>query len=373
MVRREGRVVEALDEYAPVSVPPAGEIVRDAELAAAVSQPPVAELLNRLSRTPGQRGNVADLSGATAALMWMAATPGDSHACKAFSKLSNASLGTRWALNRPQLPPDLKSFYRQLCMITGRKGIKTEFRGHPIEFMYDANFAILRAIRDLRTADGTLVHPRFGQVGIVDGTRLHAPVEQRGPNSPAYVETLRRADLDMVDASTHGRGDHRDTVKGWILASIIDQATGETLVAAVRRVTEYEPRVLFDELLPVLFRYWPDCPLHTLIGDGAYDTEPTVRTLVEDYSIQPIFTRLTPSTAPGPHGVTVINGRPRCRCGPMTYQRREGFLLAEARLREGIPRGQHVDNKDARVRWVCPRGICPPVSLRYDDNPEDHT
>jgi hypothetical protein len=375
MEQRSKRVLEALAEFEPtMSTPPTENILSDAELAAVVAQPPLIALLHEMSRTPGRRGRCMDLSGAAAALVLMAASPGASHANAAFARLTNGHLGTRWALGRPQLPPNLKTGYRQLYTITGRP--ERGFRGHPIEIFSRAHFQILEAIHDLRGPDGERAHPRFGEVGIVDATRLRAPVEQRALNTPAYLRTLRRADMNMVSIRTYERDGQKDTVIGWILAAIVDQATGVTLVSTVREANAYEPDVLFEELLPGLFRLWPECPMHTLIGDGIYDTGPACRTLVEDYSIQPIITRTTPREKPGPRpGIKVVDGRPYCRCGRMKFLRREGFYLAEHRLNDGLARGQKVDNKNARIRWICPSPsrLCPEVSLYFDTDPRDHT
>ncbi len=376
MSRSNPRVLAALDELQPtMSVPPVEKILRDAELAAVVAQPAMSELLTRMSRTPGHRGKCTDLSGAAAAQMLMAASPGASHANAAFDRLSNGSIGKRWALGWPQLPTSVKTLYTQLYTITGRH--QRGFPGHPIRLWSEAHFELLREIRDLKSPDGRPAHPRFGEVGIVDATRLCGPVEQHGRNTQEYLATLRRADMEMISFRTYERDGQYDTVIGWILAGIADQSTGVTLVSTVREASAYEPDVLFDDLLRELFRQWPACPLHTLVADSTYDTEATCRTLVEDYSIQPIITRLTPRerTIPTRDGrrIKVIDGRPRCRCGRMRFHRREGFYLAEHRLRDGIARGEKMDNSKARTRWRCPSGLCPEVSLYFDQDPPGHT
>jgi hypothetical protein len=170
-----------------------------------------------------------------------------------------------------------------------------------------------------------------------------------------------------------------DNVNGWKGAALIDQATDLSLVWTVARGKAYEPDLLLQVLLPMLFSLWDDCPLHTLIGDAFYDTEPVCRTLVERWSIQPIFTRHTPRREErilrSGARIVVVDGKPECpKCGPMTFVKREGFYTAETRIANHKPRDAIVaDVKKARTRWKCLCGLFPDVSLYAKDNYRDHT
>src|SRR6202035_4350323 len=249
MSRSNRRVLEALDEFGITTpIPPSEQVLRNAELAAIVQQAPVAELLQQISRAPGRRRRCPDGAGAASAMMLMAATTGDSHAKNAYEALTNAGIGQRWAFGFPPLPANIKTYYRHLYTITGRP--RRGFRGHPLELWSQAHAKTLKAIRGLQGPDGQPLYPRFGQIGVVDATRLCAPVEQYGLNTPAYLDALRGADMYMVTMRTYTRDGHPDTVIGWILAGIVDQSSGVTLVSTINPVHEYEPRVLFREMLP---------------------------------------------------------------------------------------------------------------------------
>jgi len=129
----------------------------------------------------------------------------------------------------------------------------------------------------------------------------------------------------------------------------------------------------------MLFSVWDGCPLHTLIGDAFYDTEPVCRELVELWSIQPIFTRHTPRRTDHARRrgakIVVVDGKPECpKCGPMTFVKREGFYTAQTRIANHKSRGAIVaDVKSARTRWKCLCGLFPDVSLYAKDNYRDHT
>jgi hypothetical protein len=255
-------------------------------------------------------------------------------------------------------------------------------RGHDPNILICANLELIEELQKQGGSDGRRAHPRIGEVGIVDATRLFAPVAQIGPRSPGYLAALRRPGMDLVDVSTYRKGTQYDTVYGWRAPVIVDQATMLPLVWTIAPASADENALLFGHLLPALFRYWPNCPMHTLVGDSHYDTEKTCRELERLYSLHPVFirskSRETEHTGRRDTHARVIDGQPRCRCGGMKFRGREGFYTAEQRLRDGRARGVPGPDDNARVRWICPNNLCGAVSPRevslwVAENPRDHT
>jgi hypothetical protein len=191
---------------------------------------------------------------------------------------------------------------------------------------------------------------------------------------------MRRPGLELVEPATYKRGDQWDTVVGWKAAVIVDHDSGLPLVWTVARGGAHEPDILFETLLPTLFRLWPDCPLRVLVGDSMYDTEPTCRRLVEEYGIDPVFTRTRAERTERKMKVkgkafSCVNGVPHCPvCGEMILDKNEGWPNVEKRRRLGIPRGAPgPDLKKARTRWRCTCGRFKHVELYAYHDYRNHT
>ena len=367
-MRRNPRLVRAMQTLAPTSrAPDRNEVHWIAELAAAAALPPVSRVMQQLALTPRARGPASELSGAVASIFYMAATSGACNALTAFDQFTSGCIAMPWAFGFPVIAPSHSQCYRNVKTITGDE----HHDGHDAGILVATNLELLRQLKPL--------HPRIGEVAIVDITRLAAPVRQLTPASEEHLQALRRPDMANVESILYEHNGQYDNVNGWKGAVLIDQATNLPLVWTVARGKAYEPDILLNDLLPTLFSRWPGCPLGTLIGDAFYDTEPVCRELVERWSIQPIFTRHTPRTTVrtlrGGSTVTVIDGRPQCpTCGPMKFVRREGFYTADARNADGKSRGEIVaDIKKARTRWECRCGLYRDVSLYAKDNYRDHT
>jgi len=368
-------VEAAVQRLAPTSSAPARHDLHPrAELAAALSQPAVADLLGRYALTPQRRGPVSDLSAAVAVLCEVAATPDRCDLRSTYGRMNAGSLATLWTHNFPACDElSENTWYRRVHTLCGR-GHKP---GHDPGLAIAANVTLIRELATAVDDDGEPLHPRIGHVGIVDGTRLRAPVKQDFPRSQEHLELLRRPGMDLVDFSVYERDGTFDSVLGWRETRIIDQASGRTLVSALDSANSHEPHVVLKVLLPTLFTLWPDSPMHTLVADGLFDDDPTCRDLESRWSLHPIFTRITPrnTTTQLRGGATarVCDGQPSCACGPMIFHRREGFYGHEQRLADGRPRGVMAPAiKKARVRWRCARGHCPEISTYFLENPRDH-
>jgi len=368
-------ITDAVERLAPTScAPDRRDLHPRAMLAAALSQPAVTALLRTWALTPQRRGPVADLSAAVAALCDIAASPDRCDLRSTFARMNVGSLATLWTHNLPSCD-NLKenTYYRHVVTLCGR-GDKP---GHNPWLAATANIALIRELAETVGDDGNLLHPRIGHVGIVDGTRLRAPIQQIYPRNPEHLELLRRDGMDLVDYSLYERDGQREPVLGWRETRIIDQASGRTIISILDRATSHEPHVLLRVLLPKLFELWPDCPMHTIVGDGLYDDHDTCFDLEARWSLHPIFTRVNPRNTTtrirGGGTARVCDGQPICACGPMRFYQREGFYSQEQRALDRLPRGAMAPNiKAARVRWRCPNGRCKEISAYLTEDPRDH-
>ena len=375
-IKGDPRLAARVKALEPTSRAPArNDIHNFAELAAAVALPPFSNVLGQIALTPSTRGPISALSGAAATLVLTAATSGSNILLGAFDTLTS-SIAAAWALGHAALPASKSQRYRDIVTITGRG----EKAGHDPRILLLANVELLSEFERLERPGGQPAHFRFGQVGIIDATRLRAPVPQLGPRKGGgHLAALRRDGMDLVEGITYEWSGRKDTVIGWKGAVIVDQATSLPLVWALARGQENE-RSLLLRLLDTLFSLWPDCPMHTIVGDAFYDLDADLALRLEEcYSLHPVFSRHAEreTTAAGRRGQThtVIDGQPHCVCGPMKFRGRDDFYDAAKRLADGRRRGEVGPGvrKKARVRWSCPNNLCREVSLHLRDNPRDHT
>jgi hypothetical protein len=203
----------------------------------------------------------------------------------------------------------------------------------------------------------------IGEIGIIDGTRVAAPVHQ---------EIVKRGDTEHRDIA-YGKGrenvggiiytDENGNVKerhiGYLVVTIVDMAS--TLpIGTVFLPGKSSEREAVELLLKAIFDVWPECPMGTLVGDGLYQNSKELsHDLVFKWGIQPVF-----PSAKGdykkefPYAET--EGVPTCRCDEnplMKLDEAEGFYTAERRAREGIARGvEETKGFGARLRWSCSNG-----------------
>jgi hypothetical protein len=398
--QRDPRLLEALAEIAPTSsLAKVDDFDEWVQLAAEQALPPCSHVACSVARTPGRNGPLPDLRAAYACMWMMAARRGSSTACQAFSDLQNPRVA--WAFGLPTLPRDRSTGYRHLHRLAGR----ANQIGHSPQIVLGANIDLIRELASLRDPEGALRHPRIGHVGVVDGSRLCAPIWQGAVRSDAHLEAMRRPGMERVESIVYGR--HKDdgtvdgrkaspgkekairakeysTVNGWNAIVIADQASTLPLVWTLANGKVDEPAVLVDRLLPLLFELWEDCPMDTLVGDGAFDEAPTCRALELNWSLHPVFARVAPRTtrAKDRHGrvFELINGQPSCSCGPMKFRGRDDFYDRHRRRKDGLRRGEPApDTVNPRIRWYCPTGLCRrddgtvlAVSLWFNRDPRDH-
>lgn len=342
-----------------------------AALAAALSQPAVAAVLRTWALTPQRRGPIADFSGAVAALCEIAATSDRCDLRTTFATMNAGSLATLWtttsptATTSPRTPTTAAS---SPSAAAATSPDTTTASQRPRTSRSSANSptpSATTATSCTRPSDtsASLTAPAYAD-----------PSQQIYPRSPEHLELLRREGMDLVDYSIYERDGQIESVLGWRETRIIDHASGRTLISTLDRATSHEPHVLLNVLLPLLFELWPDCPMHTIVGDGLYDDHNTCFDLEARWSLHPIFTRLTTRNTTtrirGGGTAPVCDGQPSCACGPMRFYQREGFYNHEQRRLDGLPRGAMAPSiKLARVRWRCPNNRCKEISTYFTEDP----
>jgi len=365
--RRDQDVIEMFEMYAMSSTaPPRRPINPFAEIAATLAQPRVSTLLRHLASSPHTRGPVAELSPAVAIIVDQAIRPSWCVIRHTRHELEAGQLSRRWSLNQPALNPEEWTSYKHVDTVTGSISKPDPNReptikpGHDPSHYSQTNIDLLRELATLTDDEGKPCHPRLGQIAILDGTRIRAPISQSPPPSPKYLRMQAGAALAGIAFSVYDHGGQFDSKKGWRPVKLVDQQTGLPLIWTIAPAVVEEEKVLIRNLLPNLFRLWPDCPLETIIGDGVLDNAWVCGELEARWSIHPMFTRRTSKrrtvTARGGDTYTTIDGQPICSCGTeMKFRCREGFFSREQRAAAGIPRGAMAPNtKDARIRWKCP-------------------
>lgn len=231
------------------------------------------------------------------------------------------------------------------------------------------NIRLIQELAELRDEAGALRHPRLGQVGIVDGTRRYAPIPQRWLASAEHLAVLRRPGMEMVSPSRYDHGDQHDDVIGWRVHSILDQATSLPLVwvitPAAGKKPDAERTVLTERPLPMLFSLWPECPMHTLIGDVGYDSDDVCWELEtagrstrcsqdRRQEVDRSSESASPTSRQRTESPTARNAVNRCSTGSTKAS-------MTSRREDGLARGQLAPphrGKTARVRWRCPKRAC---------------
>jgi hypothetical protein len=364
--QRDPDVIKVFDEYAMSSTaPPRRPINPFAEIAATLAQQPISQLLRHLACTPHTRGPKPDLSTAVAIIVDEAIRPSWCVIRHTRHELEAGQLSRRWSLNLPAANPEEWSSYKHIDTVTGTISQRDPERKPTIKPGHDpghyprTNIDLLRELAALTDDEGNLCHPRLGRIAILDGTRIRAPISQSPPPSAKYLRMQAGAALAGIAFSVYDHGGQFDSKKGWRPVKLVDQQTGLPLIWTIAPANVEEDKVLIRNLLPNLFRLWPDCPLEIIIGDGVLDNAWVCGELEARWSIHPMFTRRTSKrrtvVVRGGGTYTTNDGQLICSCGTaMTFRGREGFFSYKQRETAGIPRGAMAPNtKEARIRWKC--------------------
>ena len=138
----------------------------------------------------------------------------------------------------------------------------------------------LDALRALRSIIGD---EEIGVYGSIDGMFINAARPQHASVSEEHERLLNHG-LD-IGFGWHGRVGCRGLSK----VTITDIKTTLPLVWLYRPANQREYTCVLD-LLGILFRLWPDCPLTYLVGDSEYDQSGDLAFDMESrYGVHPVF------------------------------------------------------------------------------------
>lgn len=373
--RHSDRELAAFDETAPVSRSPRpSETCAEVEMAAMRGLGTVRWLIEWLLAKTNLRGRRARREMVVAVFLQMALGRGRPEIARSHNQLTGNRPALAWAHD---YPTDVarKTLYESLHNLLRQKDP---------DVLVAANIDLIRQLAEIhnqrewprkrggrRKGEALLV----GEIGIVDGTLVPAPVQQRHPKDAEHKRILHGEGREMVNAVvyTDANGKPYRFTEGYRLVILADLATTLPIAATLMPASGDEREALL-RLLEKLFEAWPECPMSAIVGDGLFQhSQQLSRDLVFKFGLQPIF----PKSAKGfrqdlPHAES--DGVPRCACGEMRLRDTDGFYTAERRAREGIPRGVEApDPTKARLRWTCLNDICKPVTTYAHKEPRLYT
>jgi hypothetical protein len=352
-----------LDKLTPSSrCPSRVNVVPEIEVAAANRLPVMAWLYEQLTSWP--RGRPANRQFALAVLVHMATLSRRPEVQSAIRGLRHSPLAM-WAFDYPRMPART-SVYDHIDGICERN--LTDLAVH-------ANVELIRQLSERRDADGNLLHPNVGKVGVVDASLLQAQLPQHKPNGPAERAAMLNGRWQKVGyiVYTDSNGNVTARCHGHKVVAICDLDSTEPIVWTNVSAAMGE-RDACRQLLPKLFELWPTCPMHTLVGDSLYDQEEAFAMELEfDWGLHPCFPRAGKVSKAFPHVET--KGVPCCAHGLMHRDKAEGFPDAKWRAKTGTPRGARAREDEARIRWRCPINApnCKPQTTRPRDNARLYT
>jgi hypothetical protein len=353
----------ALDKVKPTSRSPARiNVVPEIEVAAANRLPVMLWLYDQLhSCMPGRN---ADRRFAVAVLVFMTTLSRRPEVRFSASALRQSPLAM-WTFDHPATMAR-SSVYDHIKAICFR---------HSTDLAVHANVELIRQLAEKRDANGKLLHPDIGKVGVVDGSLLQAHLPQHKPNGPAERAAMLNGRWHKVGyiVYTDSNGNVTARCHGHKVVAICDLASTLPIVWTNVPASMGE-RDACRQLLKTLYELWPDCPMHTLIGDSLYDQEEAFAMELEfDWDLHPVFSRAGKVSKALPHVET--QGAPSCPHGLMNRDRHDDFPTAKWRKTNGIPRGQRAREDDARIRWNCPDDVpgCANVTTRPRDNARLYT
>lgn len=126
-----------------------------------------------------------------------------------------------------------------------------------------------------------------GEIGIVDGTLVPAPVQQRHPKDAEHKRILHGEGREMVNAVvyTDAKGRPYRFTEGYRLVILADMATTLPIAATLMPASGDERKALL-RLLGKLFEAWPECPMSAVVGDGLFQNSRQLsRDLVFNYGL----------------------------------------------------------------------------------------
>lgn len=193
-------------------------------------------------------------------------------------------------------------------------------------------------------------HGDIGRYVAIDGTDVPAWLDQGPDWGRGHAALMNR----RVEGAEHGSHGKNYFWRGYVLIVLTDIKSTLPL-AWVLASAKGDEASLAREVIDLLYRHWPECPIEYLVGDRGFDVPAALhRDLEELYGIHLV----TPWKRSADE-VDAERGIPHCHCTgapePMTYRQSDGFWPAAKRRDAGIDPGERIDLKKtkARHRWSC--------------------
>jgi hypothetical protein len=350
------------------------------DLAVMLGQPEVLSCLLGLWPYPPARstGPKPSYSGSKAVMLFMAALGMSAHVDDAFESVTEnpaAKSVFEWAFAEAaelageapvpfRLAGSVESVLRHLPWLAGMLGRRA----------MEANVRMLRSLAALYP-NLPIVH-----VGGVDGTAVTAWVKQKSGRTKDE-EALLRARASHAGFRSYNRrfGKKEDVAQGEIvdakqgkfwrgyhLVALVDYCTGRPIVWTLVDASWDEAKTL-HELLRVLYELWPDCPLKTIVSDGAWDEEDWHELCERNYGVHLVASRTTDERKiNAKHNVPeresqlidYFDGRGQAFCRahhqPLSYVG-NGFPK-----RDGLAPGEATPEAQFRLRFHCKDGCGTP-------------
>jgi hypothetical protein len=227
------------------------------------------------------------------------------------------------------------------------------------ELAMRVNIIMVRAIHKLKGVNELRL--------LIDGTDVAAWCEQVGKRD-AVKDAKLRARLPRAAARAYSESVRNDAGelekrykkfwRGYYLVALVDQATGRPLVWTLRNGDWDEAKAL-QQLLYLLFEYWPDAPVSMVVGDAAWN-EPWAYKLCADYRIELIARRSKHSLS------STIVEIPEAKSKRIAAVDRKGIAYCRRHndWKNNDPSRRYtnplkyagVDRTTNRVRYVCDHG-----------------
>ncbi len=232
-------------------------------------------------------------------------------------------------------------------------------------------------VRMLRSLDALYPHMKIGRVGGVDGTAVAAWCPQRKSKDNDHEAKLRaRATHAGFRFYSHDGGKHDvvegeaykiEHVKAWrgyYLVVLVDYCTGRPIVWTLMDASHDEAKAL-KELLRLLFEFWPDCPLETIVGDGAWDEDWAHELCERYYGIHLVASRTNETRLDAKHhiadesdAIAYFDGRGQAFC--RAHRKALKWVGNAFANREGLAPGEPAPETHFRLRFKCEDGCGTP-------------
>ncbi|MDX6453035.1 MAG: hypothetical protein QOH16_3084 [Gaiellaceae bacterium] len=244
-----------------------------------------------------------------------------------------------------------------------------------------ANVLMLRSLAAMNP------HMSICEVAGIDGTAVAAWIKQtKGFSEDEEADLRHRVPQAGFRFYSHDGGGKHDVAdgekvnakkvklwRGYYLVVLVDYCTGRPIVWTLVDASRDEAKAL-PELLSLLYEFWPDCPLKTIVSDGAWDEKESHRLCEVNYGIHLVASRTREDWLDATHSlspresklIASYNGRGEVFCRKHGKQLR--YLGNEFPKRAGLAPGEPAPEAQFRLRFKCEceenGGSCGTVSLQ---------